>query len=367
MKKKLEYTVMMSFIVNDFLGIGILCFLIYWVSVNTLLPRQLTLRYLRVVILTLTIIVFELLSIVFLNATPQLKWLSIICSTINFILTPLVFIWLALLTKPFCKRNLWLYLPLIAYAALMIVSMWTGWVFTISADNRFVGGSLIFISYIISGYGLCVFLFFNLPIYEKYDTDEKVFLFFLVLLIFVSVFIQALVKDVLMIWMCVSIVLTLYFSLLKSRQYKHDGLTQMYNRRAFNTYLSTHKTGENASIIMFDLNGLKCVNDKYGHLKGDEVIVKACADISTCFSSFSNLYRIGGDEFCAVCHKATEEQIQQALDKLKAIAVESIEQEPLSLSIACGYKMGCPEQSIEQLFEQADLLMYSNKKTSRKN
>jgi len=86
---------------------------------------------------------------------------------------------------------------------------------------------------------------------------------------------------------------------------RYDKLTNVYNRRyfeeLFNTVLLRAKNyNENFSVVIFDINGLKFINDTYGHLAGDELI-KICANGLSSKIKISDIFaRFGGDEFIAV-------------------------------------------------------------------
>lgn len=85
---------------------------------------------------------------------------------------------------------------------------------------------------------------------------------------------------------------------------QEDRLTGLANRRSFEKCLAELEAGTdscgNPALIFMDLNGLKYVNDQFGHNVGDELIVAAAQCIEAAFSGMGSCYRIGGDEFAAV-------------------------------------------------------------------
>ena len=72
------------------------------------------------------------------------------------------------------------------------------------------------------------------------------------------------------------------------------------------------------SVIMCDLNGLKKVNDSYGHEAGDKYICDSAEVLTSCFGK-ENVYRIGGDEFTVIILGETEEYIQKKMKKAKDV------------------------------------------------
>lgn len=113
--------------------------------------------------------------------------------------------------------------------------------------------------------------------------------------------------------------------------------------------------------VICDINGLKTVNDTYGHLEGDKLIFSAAEVLMQTLKSCSNVYRIGGDEF-AVFFEGV--RISEVEDEIKQIA-ENCEKEnkklvtPLSISIGSAlYNEG---DDVEDLVRIADERMYKNK------
>ena len=145
-----------------------------------------------------------------------------------------------------------------------------------------------------------------------------------------------------------------------------DYLTKGQNRLAFERDLdytfSQTVLKENLRLIMFDLDGLKKVNDSYGHLKGDEAIIKAYEVISKTFESYGTCYRIGGDEFACLCQNLNEQtylELKEALlKKTKDIEDETDYHFGLSLGTAVCSENVC--MSTDLIYE-ADMDMYQAK------
>lgn len=93
-------------------------------------------------------------------------------------------------------------------------------------------------------------------------------------------------------------------ALVYQRLSREDRLTGLRNRRAFEQFLETLEreagSWENVALVFMDLNGLKHINDHFGHSAGDELIIGAARCIERAFAGYGECYRIGGDEFCAI-------------------------------------------------------------------
>lgn len=84
-----------------------------------------------------------------------------------------------------------------------------------------------------------------------------------------------------------------------------DEFTGFYNRRAYeNDKYDIEQIGnmEHMVLFMFDINGLKKVNDTWGHQAGDELILASCRCMEEVFSEYGRIYRIGGDEFVCLAY-----------------------------------------------------------------
>ena len=98
-----------------------------------------------------------------------------------------------------------------------------------------------------------------------------------------------------------------------------DPLTKCKNRMALEwAYRGSYDTSQTISVIMCDLNGLKKVNDSYGHEAGDKYICDSAEVLTSCFGK-ENVYRIGGDEFTVIILGETEEYIQKKMKKAKDV------------------------------------------------
>jgi diguanylate cyclase len=149
----------------------------------------------------------------------------------------------------------------------------------------------------------------------------------------------------------------------------HDYLTGLYNRRFFEEEMMRLNTERNLpiTIIMGDLNGLKLINDSFGHAAGDEYLKLAANVIKSTFRADDIVSRIGGDEFAILLIRTDADEVEQILDRLKAKAAqESIGS--LDLSIAFGYHtkslMG---EDISKVMENAENHMYRQKLFDRES
>lgn len=119
------------------------------------------------------------------------------------------------------------------------------------------------------------------------------------------------------------------------------------------------------SIAVFDINGLKRINDNYGHEYGDMIITDAASAIRKVFGR-EHLFRIGGDEFIAVPEQTSEENLSalfRALDEEVARFNAEEKQYETPLSFSKGFAVYKPEldDEFKSVFKRADEAMYHDK------
>lgn len=135
-----------------------------------------------------------------------------------------------------------------------------------------------------------------------------------------------------------------------------DSLTYAQNRNHFNEYLKKNRCKELhfVGVIYLDLNGLKEINDKMGHLAGDTLIISASYVLQEIFAD--NSYRIGGDEFVVIEQDVLESEFYSKYEMLLKRMKE------LEISVATGYiwKERC--LNLSEILQAADQKMYEDKK-----
>lgn len=151
-----------------------------------------------------------------------------------------------------------------------------------------------------------------------------------------------------------------------------DALTNAYNRNYYNDKvkdeLNTCKYPQ--TIIVSDINNLKMVNDKYGHLIGDELLKCFVDGLREAFPECNLIIRMGGDEFHLILENTNEDQVKNGILNVKVIisdkriTVDS--NKTIKLSAAFGYATrNCSKQNIDTIIALADKRMYEDKKKSK--
>ena len=151
-----------------------------------------------------------------------------------------------------------------------------------------------------------------------------------------------------------------------------DGLTGLLNREAYNQEIeSVRGSNKQLTFVMLDLNYLKQVNDRLGHIMGDKYITGVANILMEAFTNGEKCYRIGGDEFFVITEYTEDnKKWTDAMDKIQS-GVDKFNREyepeiPLSIAIgAAVVKLG--EEDIESVIRKADEKMYEVKKKMKES
>ncbi len=144
-----------------------------------------------------------------------------------------------------------------------------------------------------------------------------------------------------------------------------DTKTKVFNKNKYVEMVADYYPKiEQISVLFWDLNNLKKINDKFGHAMGDKVIEKLSSALAAHSSDRCRVYRIGGDEFLMIIDAPEQEEsetiIQSIQEKLKADNANS----EIKVSSAVGFALGSGADILE-VVKTADTRMYENKKCGK--
>jgi len=143
----------------------------------------------------------------------------------------------------------------------------------------------------------------------------------------------------------------------------HDHLTGLYNRRFYEEELKRLDTKRNLpmSIVMGDVNGLKLINDSFGHTMGDKLIKKVAQAITRACRADDIIARLSGDEFIIILPKTDSDQAKKIIKRIIDLSVcEKVGS--VHISISFGYETKIDQQQdIQAVFKNAENHMYKKK------
>ena len=155
-------------------------------------------------------------------------------------------------------------------------------------------------------------------------------------------------------------------------QLNRDQKTGLYGHTMFMNKLDqkvemANKTQNPFAVAVIDIDNFKHVNDTYGHLKGDQVIIILAKLMKEIFNEDEIIARYGGEEFAIIFSKSDIEYMKNLLENLRTtFSARKFEFMEDNITISIGTAIWRPGWTTEQLFEAADNAMYSSK-TEGKN
>jgi diguanylate cyclase (GGDEF)-like protein/PAS domain S-box-containing protein len=149
-----------------------------------------------------------------------------------------------------------------------------------------------------------------------------------------------------------------------------DDLTGLYNRRGFLTLVEQElkhatRTNERFVLVFADLDGLKLINDRFGHHEGSHAIIKAAEILKQTFRTSDIVARLGGDEFTVLAIAASDDNAETIKARLQETTriFNARHELPCEISISVGIVLLDPHSTIpiEDLIRKADAAMYQHK------
>lgn len=157
-----------------------------------------------------------------------------------------------------------------------------------------------------------------------------------------------------------------------------DGLTGISNRRSFDNYIDMSlkncaRSDKPISLIMADIDFFKNYNDNYGHLQGDDCLIKVAKTMASSVKRpLDFVARYGGEEFAVILPETDEEEakviaeiIRRNVEELKIIHEHSAAAPYVTLSLGIETILPKPDYSINELIENADRALYKAKQNGR--
>lgn len=148
-----------------------------------------------------------------------------------------------------------------------------------------------------------------------------------------------------------------------------DPLTKKFNRRAFDQEIQKIFKNKiylkmDITLILFDIDNFKDINDDYGHDIGDQVLIKLADELENTMPKNSLISRWGGDEFAVICYKS-EIETQKFLDDYYENIEKLSEQMDITITVSAGMTRLEKDDRINKLFKRVDDILYKSKEEGK--
>lgn len=151
----------------------------------------------------------------------------------------------------------------------------------------------------------------------------------------------------------------------------HDELTQLFNRAFFEAELENLRQGRAApiSVVIADLDGLKTVNDQFGHDHGDAMIKAAANLLREAFRGGDTIVRLGGDEFAVLLKGVGEDMLETIMQRARELLSSGISrtEHGLPIQFSLGAATTHVPARLHEAIREADLAMYEDKKQRKQS
>ena len=255
------------------------------------------------------------------------------------------------------------------HAAASILSLFTGWFFSVDNNNIYHRGSYFFFHVIF-----CFALFFYsvIFIFRHRRLIERNYYYSLLLFSIpplIGSTVQAFYYGVSLNWMGMMLSLLIIYLNIQNRGLVTDYLTGVYNRRQLDFLIKTkirNSTKEKSfSAILIDIDQFKHINDSYGHYTGDDALKASAQIIKESLKKDDFIARFGGDEFFILLdtnnYTLLEQTVRQIRENVDLFNKEKAK--VYSLSFCMGYDVFDPHLGMdaEAFLRHIDMKMYRNK------
>ncbi len=150
-----------------------------------------------------------------------------------------------------------------------------------------------------------------------------------------------------------------------------DCLTGLYNRQSGEQRLAEEisrslRHARPLTILMLDLNGLKQINDNFGHPAGDLMLRHFAERLQSAIRGSDVPIRLGGDEFLVLLPECKGSEVQLVLNRLNGIAVD-VDGRKIPIGFAVGWTDYVPGESSQTLMKRVDTALYADKRVAKEN
>lgn len=259
--------------------------------------------------------------------------------------------------------------PLAVNVVLTLFSAFSGIFFAIDADNVYHRGPLFLLASGITYFYLLLALSRIIVDRRKFVLEDIVLMIAATVMPILGGLLQSLFYGILLMWPSVAFSLVILFIFLEQRLVRVDSLTGAWTRESFEYYVSRRQKSQAPfGLVYLDLDGLKEINDGFGHHEGDSAL-KAVADaVKRTLGPDDFIVRLGGDEFLAFVDGATSASLVAVVDAARANIdrYNASAQKPYRVSASFGYDVRNPGfAEAGDFVRHVDRLMYEGKNRKR--
>ncbi|MBR6221171.1 MAG: diguanylate cyclase [Clostridia bacterium] len=263
-------------------------------------------------------------------------------------------------------------IPGLLFLGLNIISIWTGWSFTVSPENVYAHGPLFWLqmigAYGMMGLSLTHLIFYILRGVNRVPRQTVMSLLSFYFIPIVGAVVSLFYTGMPGVWTCSAVSLVLLYLYDQDNEIVRDGLTGLNNRKTlsgvYGEYVKQVGPQRALYLFMMDLDSFKQINDTMGHPVGDQALVAAANILSASMVGQKGiLARYGGDEFLIMAFFEGDEAAEAFRRSIGRGFAEYRQKHnpPYTFSVSVGYTRYRGDMALEALVEEADEALYREK------
>ena len=322
-------------------------------------------------------VVFDIITVITVNELGSVppsvnKWLHVIFYCFGLLFISEFLDYVIKLTMSYKFLHQYRGVKFFPAAAIVVLSFFLPVEYVEGRGTNYSYGPLVFACYGIFAVYCLIALIVALVKYKNLDKKTRLGILPTISLLAIMVSAQAIIPELLMTgagatFVCIGLFVTVDNPVsVYLEQALWDNATGVRNKNSFERQMSAlEKKYQNKQVnigfIICDMNGLKLINDNYGHAEGDKLIKAAATVLLDNLKNAYNVYRIGGDEFAVIYLSPNDETVKAEIESVRT-ACDNYKDSPIKLSIAMGYASGTSNSAgFMDIYSRADVLMYENK------
>lgn len=278
------------------------------------------------------------------------------------------------------KKFVYYFIPLgvvVINFGFCLVNLFTPVFYEITSLNQYARGPLHSFSFVLSYFNVLYALVLILINYRKTPGATGKKRLYLPLILFpippiLGGFIQIFFMNMPVLWISIALSILIANQHIQNRRIQTDSLTGLMNRSQFIPYLEwkmrRSSIGKKLYILIMDVDNFKIINDNYGHVTGDDMLVKISAALRKSCINKEYVGRYGGDEFIVIKECREEKEVSELIERInrqldKMAADKNL---PYDISLSIGYAENNGKfASADDFVTVADTNMYLKKKQKR--
>ena len=284
---------------------------------------------------------------------PELLFWRVLLSVIGYNLRPVAAVGLLLVVCPPERRSWKLWIMAIINLAVNLTAFFSPIAFSFNQEYNFVRGPLGYVAFVVPYFYLLVIL---VNAYRRFAEVKGVQKYLIpgCALFCVAASLSDVLHGGIRVNEAIMISSVFFYLILSFYDNRRDPLTGMLNRQAFYSDCAVYDN-EITAVASLDMNGLKEMNDTYGHAAGDEALVRIAACLRSAEGRDLAAYRIGGDEFVLLFFRAKNQAVAEAAERIRDRITEA------GYSVSVGYTSRDDGRDLEETIRESDSRMYADK------